>query len=264
MRYPQPLIAMLTAALSLALPAGAFAASENGDAGELPGTAQDLTSAPVDAIDGSIGGDSDQDLYRVCLEGGGGFSATTVGGSELDTQLFLFDANGLGVYANDDSQATRQSTLPALDPRTPAAPGVYLLAVTPYDRDPRSPAGAIFPARRRSARADRTGRVAAAVGVGRPRRPAGRLPHRPHRHRGLRAPGHHAAHGGPHRCPRTAPRCRAGRDRERGLQLRRRGRLGPGLLRGQRGERRRRSTPRRSGRAPSRSRRATTPATRRS
>jgi hypothetical protein len=140
------LIAILTAALFLALPAGAFAASEDGDAGDLPGTAQDLTSAPVDAIDGSIGGDSDQDLYRVCLEGGGGFSATTVGGSELDTQLFLFDADGLGVYANDDSEATRQSTLPALDPRTPAAPGFYLLAVTPYDRDPQSPAGAIFPA----------------------------------------------------------------------------------------------------------------------
>ena len=145
MRHPQPLIAIVTAALSLALPAGAFAESEIGDAGDLPGTAQDLSSAPVAAIDGSIGNGEDHDLYRVCLEGGGGFSATTVGGSELDTQLFLFHADGRGVYANDDSQATRQSTLPALDPHTPAAPGVYLLAVTPYDRDPQSPAGAIFP-----------------------------------------------------------------------------------------------------------------------
>ena len=31
------------------------------------------------------------------------------------------------MYGNDDAQATRQSTLPALDPLTPAAPGVYLL-----------------------------------------------------------------------------------------------------------------------------------------
>ena len=43
-------IAILTAALILALPAGAFAASEDGDAGDLPGTAQDLTSAPVDTL----------------------------------------------------------------------------------------------------------------------------------------------------------------------------------------------------------------------
>ena len=91
----------------------------------------------MDAIDGGIGAGDDQDLYRVCLEGGGSFSATTVGGTELDTQLFLFDAAGLGVYGNDDSQATRQSTLPAGHALTPSAPGVYLLAVTPYDRDPR-------------------------------------------------------------------------------------------------------------------------------
>ena len=98
----------------------------------------------MDAIDGSIATDTDQDLYRVCLEGGGSFSATTVGGTDLDTQLFLFDAAGLGVYGNDDSQATRQSTLPALHELTPTAPGIYLLAITPYNRDPGSAAGAIF------------------------------------------------------------------------------------------------------------------------
>ena len=128
----------------MALPANALAATESGDAGDLPGTAQDLAGAPVDAIDGSIATGTDQDLYRVCLEGGGTFSATTVGGTELDTQLFLFDAAGLGVYGNDDSQATRQSTLPALHELTPTAPGVYLLAITPYNRDPGSAAGAIF------------------------------------------------------------------------------------------------------------------------
>ena len=71
------------------------------------------SGAPVDAIDGRLAAGDDQDLYRICLEGGGSFSATTVGGTELDTQLFLFDAAGRGVYGNDDSQATRQSTLPA-------------------------------------------------------------------------------------------------------------------------------------------------------
>jgi len=119
-------------------------ATEAGDAGDLPATAQDLSGAPVDAIDGSIGAADDQDLYRVCLEGGGSFSATTVGGTQLDTQLFLFDAAGMGVYGNDDSQATRQSTLPAFNALTPGEPGVYLLAVTPYNRDPQSNSGAIF------------------------------------------------------------------------------------------------------------------------
>jgi hypothetical protein len=134
------------AALFLALPAGASAAVEGPDAGEVPSTARNLAGEAVGAIDGSLESSTDQDLYRICLEGGGNFSATTVGGSEVDTQLFLFDATGHGVYANDDSQASRQSTLPAGDPLTPAAPGVYLLAVSPYDRDPQSALGAIFAA----------------------------------------------------------------------------------------------------------------------
>ena len=138
------LTATVLAGLALALPAAAMAATEVGDAGDLPATAQDLSGAPVDAIDGAIGAGDDQDLYRICLEGGGTFSATTVGGTELDTQLYLFDAAGHGVYGNDDSQATRQSTLPAGHELTPSAPGVYLLAVTPYDRDPESTAGKIF------------------------------------------------------------------------------------------------------------------------
>jgi hypothetical protein len=134
----------LLASLSLALPAVAMGATETGDAGDLPATAQDLSGAPVDAIDGTIAAGDDQDLFRICIAGAGTFSASTVGGTVLDTQLYLFDAAGLGVYGNDDSQATRQSTLPAFDELTPAAPGVYLLAVTPYDRDPQSEAGAIF------------------------------------------------------------------------------------------------------------------------
>jgi hypothetical protein len=141
----KPLTALTAILLGgLALAAPAMAATEAGDAGDLPGTAQDLSGAAVDAIDGNIGAAGDQDLYRVCVEGGGTFSATTVGGTQLDTQLFLFDASGMGVYGNDDSQATRQSTLPAFDVLTPVAPGVYLLAVTPYDRDPQSDSGAIF------------------------------------------------------------------------------------------------------------------------
>ncbi len=131
--------------MALAMPASAFAAGESGDAGELPATAQDLSTEPVDQVSGSFATGADADLYRVCLEGGGTFSASTVGGSDVDTQLFLLDAQGHGVYANDDAEATRQSTLPSLDPLTPSAPGVYLLGVSPYNRDPHGATSAIFP-----------------------------------------------------------------------------------------------------------------------
>ena len=99
----------------------------------------------MDQISGSFATGADADLYRLCLQGGGTFSASTVGGTSRDTQLFLFDSQGHGVYGNDDAQATRQSELPAGDPLTPAAPGVDLLGISSYNRDPRGASGEIFP-----------------------------------------------------------------------------------------------------------------------
>lgn len=125
----------------------ATAASESGDAGDVPATAQDLTAEGVVQIDGHIGGATDVDMYKLCLPGAGTFSASTVGGTLFDTQLFLFNAGGLGVYANDDHEAFRQSTLPAGHPLTPQAAGEYYLAVAPFNRDPSSPGGPIFPIR---------------------------------------------------------------------------------------------------------------------
>lgn len=136
-------IALASAIASLTLPGVASAASEVGDAGELPATAQDLTGAPFALVDGTLATGHDADVYRVCLQGDGSFSATTVGGSSVDTQLFLHEAGGRGVYANDDAPPTRQSTLPAGHPLTPASAGVYLLAISAYDRDPAS-MGEIF------------------------------------------------------------------------------------------------------------------------
>ncbi len=127
------------------LPASAaLAAQEEGDAGDLPATAQVLSDRPHDSIGGELDGNEDVDMYRVCVEAGGSFSATTVGRTTLDTQLFLFDTGGVGIYANDDAGAVRQSLLPAADPLTPTARGEYLLAVSAYDRDPQSANGAIF------------------------------------------------------------------------------------------------------------------------
>lgn len=136
-------LVLATAALLLVAPS-ANAASESGDAGELPAAAQDLSGESVLQIDGSFSAPSDIDMYKLCLSGGRTFSASTVGGTAVDTQLFLFAANGLGVYGNDDAGSARQSALPAGDPLTPQAAGVYYLAVGPFNLDPVSARGLIF------------------------------------------------------------------------------------------------------------------------
>jgi hypothetical protein len=129
-------------------PGGAFAASEVGDTGELPASAQEVGPAgPLDSIEGTIAGSGDRDVYKVCLTGGKTFSATTTGGrASFDTQLFLLNADGRGAYANDDSLAP-QSTLPANNALTPDAAGVYYLAISAYNADPDNVGGMIFPDR---------------------------------------------------------------------------------------------------------------------
>jgi hypothetical protein len=139
---PRLLVPAVVLAVLAAAPS-ALAVPEQGDAGETPATAQNLTTQAVGSITGELAG-GDSDLYRICLAGGRSFSATTVGTTETNTQLFLFDRDGRGIYANDDAAGTEQSTLPAGDPLTPDAPGEYLLGVSPYDRDPLSSEGAIF------------------------------------------------------------------------------------------------------------------------
>jgi hypothetical protein len=141
-------LTLASALIWAALVPAAFAATEAGDAGELPATAQDLgAETALDAITGSIGSDTDRDLYRVCLSGGGSFSASTVGGTMVDSQLFLLNAAGHGVYANDDAPGVLgQSELPAHDVLTPASAGVYYLAITRYNQDPVTAAGPrLFP-----------------------------------------------------------------------------------------------------------------------
>ena len=129
--------------IALALAPGALAADEQGDAGDVAATAQNLTQGGVTTINGRLSDGNDADLFRVCLTGGGTFSATTDGLTDVDTQLFLFDASGRGIYSHDDG-TTRQSTLPAGHALTPQAAGEYILGISPYDRDPQSAGGPIF------------------------------------------------------------------------------------------------------------------------
>lgn len=138
-------LALATAFLVLAPAAHAYAAPEQGDAGELPSSAQNLTGEAVGTISGRLDGPEPGDLYRICLSGGGSFSATTEGATEIDTQLFLFNGAGRGVYANDDWSGTKQATLPADNPLTPTTPGEYFLGVSSYGSDPYSAEGIIFP-----------------------------------------------------------------------------------------------------------------------
>ena len=132
---------VVTAVLPLATGrAWALSWTEAGDAGDLPAFAQQPGGAgALDSISGTIDSNADADMYRICLTGGGTFSATTVGGTapELDTQLFLFNAAGAGVFANDDDPVSGpQSTLPAGHALSPAAAGVYYLAVSTFNDDP--------------------------------------------------------------------------------------------------------------------------------
>ncbi|CAG0979873.1 hypothetical protein PHYC_01707 [Phycisphaerales bacterium] len=78
------------------------------------------------------------DGYCIMITDPLAFSATTVGGTGQDTQLFLFDFGGMGVTFNDDSAFTLQSTVTgAFVP----GPGLYALVVSTFDGDPLDAAG---------------------------------------------------------------------------------------------------------------------------
>ncbi len=127
------------------LRAGAWA--EINDAGDLPGTAQiTLGVGSLDFITGEIFTSNDKDMYKISISDPATFSAIVIGGgSLLNSQLYLLDPLGSGVYGNDDITAVNQlSTLPAGDPNGPLAAGDYLLAISGYDNDPLSGAVETF------------------------------------------------------------------------------------------------------------------------
>ncbi|MBE9046276.1 hypothetical protein IQ255_17995 [Pleurocapsales cyanobacterium LEGE 10410] len=123
---------------------------ESGEAGETVEDAQFIPSgsANLDSITGEITELEDADLFSIFIHDPQGFSASTVGGADFDTQLFLFNNNGIGVEFNDNTFPTfsLQSTLPPANPNSPASPGRYLLGISEFDIDPETAAGQeIFP-----------------------------------------------------------------------------------------------------------------------
>jgi hypothetical protein len=123
----------VTAALAFAGQVGQ-AWQEGPDAGQRPPVAQAAVgTGSLDSISGSLSSGHDVDMFKICA--GTNFSASTVGGTTVDTQLFLFDRRGVGLYANDDDIGF-QSTLPASDPHGPNIRGEYFLAISVFDQDP--------------------------------------------------------------------------------------------------------------------------------
>ena len=144
-------------------------ANGGGDAGDLPATAQVvLGSGPLTAITGNLGA-SDVDMYQILISDPVNFAAWTTGALS-DTQLWLFDENGNALWHNDDrpgdvvqpGQGSLQSYIGAgsaasnyrlsNDTNTAAGapgsaawglpgPGIYYIAVSAYNRDPRDSGG---------------------------------------------------------------------------------------------------------------------------
>ena len=130
--------AMAGVAALAAASAGASPYFEAGDAGQSLLSAQ-AVGAGVDVIHGNVGS-STADMFSFYWAGGA-FEMNTFG-STADTQLFLFNAAGQGVWANDQASAG-VSASQIIDPALAA--GLYYVGVSVFDYDPYSSLGAMFP-----------------------------------------------------------------------------------------------------------------------
>lgn len=141
----------LMSVVGMAVAAAADTITEAGDAGDMPATAQTGGAGAITLITGTLGGFDDADMYAIYIFDVNAFSANTdhAGTAVFDTQLFLFTSTGLGVFANDDianggNAYNPRSTLTTNGTYKPAAPGLYYLAISGWDRDPHSAGGPIF------------------------------------------------------------------------------------------------------------------------
>ncbi len=105
---------------------------EIGDAPDLPPGQITVGVGSLDTISGSLIPGVDVDMYCISILDVDAFSATTVGGASWDTQMWLFDVDGLGVSFKDDDVGSLQSTLTGT---FVTDPGIYFLAVSRYSND---------------------------------------------------------------------------------------------------------------------------------
>lgn len=134
--------------LAIATNVNALSFTESPDAGEFLGTAGQTNTQPtgttLDTISGILANtpNGDIDLFQI-LSPGGSFSATTDTASTdpgLDTQLFLFDANGYGIAASNDIGSLNFYSTISLN----LSAGIYYVAISSFGSDPQSAGGDIF------------------------------------------------------------------------------------------------------------------------
>lgn len=140
MKKTLALSVLVVAALSSAANAADW--REVGDAGPLPPGQVTVGPGSLDRIVGKLDGGNDmEDMFCIRITNPQAFSATTIGGADYDTQLFLFNATGFGVTFNDDSAGGFRSTLTS---QFVTAPGIYHIAITGYNRDAVDAGGALI------------------------------------------------------------------------------------------------------------------------
>lgn len=148
----------LVAVLSLNVAFGATIVASG--AGPLPGSAENLTNQFPSEILGALDFPNGVNMFAITISNYLTFSAMTVpvGPHAVpDTELFLFDSTGHGLYANDDIDgANTLSCLPSADAANPCSfgraglgptsNGTYYLAITRSANGPLSNSGEIFSA----------------------------------------------------------------------------------------------------------------------
>lgn len=112
-------------------------APESDDAGALPASAQVLEDiGSITGIVGRIGSPEDVDMFRFGLTSSATLSFSSAAASTIDSQLFLFDAAGTGLWANDDMGGSLDAQITVA-----LASGSYYLAAASWERQPLEGAG---------------------------------------------------------------------------------------------------------------------------
>jgi hypothetical protein len=108
-----------------------------GDAGNLPSTAQTPTGTnPFTNLNGNIPNGGDADMYLINICDSANFSASTTNADTAgDTQLWIFNEQGLGVTFNDDNPSGG-TLLSVISSSFIPGNGNYYLAVSRYNTDP--------------------------------------------------------------------------------------------------------------------------------
>jgi hypothetical protein len=113
--------------------------TEQGDAGDLPETAQATgtdTNTPLNSISGALGA-NDVDMFAIYIADPSAFQAeTNTTTTNFDSQLWLFDVNGNGIVHDDDSAGSLRSRITNANNCIPG-PGIYYIAISRWNRDPR-------------------------------------------------------------------------------------------------------------------------------